>query len=56
MGARQKLNAASIQGGLIVAAVIGGLAQSWVAFAVTFAVMIGLALHGGEIRPRRRDR
>jgi len=56
MGARQKLNVAYVQGGLIVAALIGTLAQSWVAFAVSSAVLITLAWHGGEIRPRRRGR
>ena len=56
MSARQKLNAAYIQGGLIVAALVGALAQSWVVFAIAAAVLIGLGLLGGEIRPRRRHR
>jgi hypothetical protein len=56
MSARQKINVAYIQGGLIVAAVVGALAQSWVIFAITAATLIGLSLLGGEIRPRRRSR
>jgi hypothetical protein len=56
MGARQKLNIAHSQGGLIVAALVGVLARSWVVFAATSAVLIGLCLLGGEIRPRRRGR
>ncbi|MBA3413631.1 MAG: hypothetical protein H0U10_00195 [Chloroflexia bacterium] len=56
MGARQKLNAAYIQGGLLVAAVIGVLARSWAAFAAAAAILISLAVLGGEIRPRRRGR
>ena len=46
MGARQELNAAYVQGGLIVAAIIGALAQSWIVFAAASVVLIGL--HGGE--------
>jgi hypothetical protein len=56
MGARQKLNALYVQGGLILAAIVGVLAGSWVVFALTSAVLIGLGLHGGELRPRRRRR
>src|SRR5436305_721899 len=53
MGARQKLNVAYGQGGLIVAALVGLLARSWAVFAAMCAVLIGLGLLGGEIRPRR---
>jgi hypothetical protein len=56
MGARQKLNAAYVEGGLIVAALLGALAGSWIVFAAAAAVLIGLGLHGGEIRPRSRRR
>jgi len=56
MGARQKLNAAYVQGGLIVAAIIGALARSWIVFAAASVVLIGLGLHDGEIRPRSRRR
>jgi len=38
MNARQKLNAAYVQGALILAAVVGVLAQSWIAFGFTLAV------------------
>ena len=54
MSARQKLDAASIQGGLIVAALVGALVQSGVVVAIAAATLIGLSLLGGEIRPRRR--
>jgi hypothetical protein len=56
MGARQKLNAAYVQGGLIVAAIVGALTQSWIVFAAAAVILIGLGLHGGEIRPRSRRR
>lgn len=56
MGARQKLNVAHIQGGLLVGAVFGALTRSAVVFVLTSALLIGLALHGGEIRPGRRGR
>ncbi len=54
MSACQKLHAAYIHGGLIVAALVGALARSWVVFAIAAAVLIGLSLLDGEIRPRRR--
>jgi hypothetical protein len=56
MSARQKLNAAYVQGGLILAVAVGALMQSWSAFAVAAVVLIGLSLHAGEIRPRGRGR
>ena len=56
MGARQKLNAAYVQGGLIVAAIVGIMGQSWIVFAAAAVILIGLGLHGGEIRPRSRGR
>jgi hypothetical protein len=58
MGARNKLNAASLNGALLVASAIGILAQSWMAFLVTAAIGIGLNLLSGDIRTtgRRRDR
>jgi hypothetical protein len=56
MGARQKLNALYLGGGLIAAAVVGVTTRSWVAFAVAWAVLIGLGLSDGEIRTRRRCR
>jgi len=58
MGARQKLNAAYFHGSLLLAAVVGGLAQSWLVFFITVAVLLGLNLYAREIRPsksRRRE-
>ena len=56
MGARQKLNMAYLEGGLILAAAFGVLAQSWAVFWVTLAVLIGGGLHAGTIRPGGRSR
>lgn len=55
MGARQKLNQACLNGALIVAAVIGLVAQSWAVFWIALALGIGSSLCGGNIRtgPRR---
>jgi hypothetical protein len=56
MGARQKLNQAVMNGCLIVAGVVGALCRSWLVFGVATAVVIGLAVHGGDIRLRGRRR
>jgi hypothetical protein len=56
MSASQGLNAAYIRGGLIVAACAGVLAQSWLVFAITAVILLGLSLIGSGIRPRRRRR
>ena len=52
MGARQKLNNSYLTTNLAVAAGIGWLLQSWVAFVVTLAGMIVFQLKNGEIRSR----
>lgn len=54
MGARQKLNAAYFQGSLVVAAFAGRIAQSWAVFIVVLAVLVGVCLYAGEIRPTKR--
>ncbi len=54
MGAREKLNAAYLNGCLIIAAVVGLASGSWVVFGAVLAVLVGGALYSGEIRPRRR--
>ncbi|CAN5849604.1 hypothetical protein BH23PLA1_BH23PLA1_26170 [soil metagenome] len=54
MGARSKLNVAYAQGCLILAAVVGILAESWTVFAVVLAVLVVGCVLAGEIRPRRR--
>jgi hypothetical protein len=56
MGARQKVNAAYVQGGLIAATIVGVMAQSWIVFAAAGVTLIGLGFHGGENRPRSRRR
>ena len=56
MGARQKLNAHHASGGLILAALVGWLAQSWAAFVLALAALLALAAYAGDIRPAGRGR
>jgi hypothetical protein len=56
MGAREKLNSAYLNGSLLLATLVGGLAQSWPAFFVTLTVLLGLNLYLHEIRPQRPGR
>jgi hypothetical protein len=51
VGARQKLNSASILGSLLVAAVLGGVTNSWIVFIVAALILIALSCHQGDIRP-----
>ena len=51
MSARHKLNQAYVHGALVFAAVIGAVCGSWVVFWVTAAILVGLSLHSGDIRP-----
>lgn len=51
MGARQKLNAITIQGCLIVSGIMGLVSQSWLVFLIAAVVSIGGSLAGGDIRP-----
>jgi hypothetical protein len=51
MGARRKLNAASVNGALAVAALVGGMTGSWVVFGVALAGLLVSGLVGGDIRP-----
>jgi hypothetical protein len=55
MDARSKLNAAHVNGALIVAGIVGGLAGSWPVFGVTFGLLVTSALIAGGIRPSRRQ-
>ena len=50
MGARTKLNAANFNGCLLVSAVVGLAAQSWLVFLLTLAVSVAAAVHSGGIR------
>lgn len=58
MNARHKLNQSSVTGALLIAGAIGACNQSWTAFAVMATVLVGLAVHAGEIRlsPTARPR
>jgi hypothetical protein len=55
MGARQKLNQSYFCGSLLVAALVGWAAQSWLVFMVALAVLVGFNLYCKEIRPAKRD-
>ena len=57
MGARTRLNSLYLIGVLMVAAIIGGIAQSWIVFLVVAGVLTALMVHGGDIRssPPPRD-
>jgi Na+(H+)/acetate symporter ActP len=54
MSARLKLNQVYLNACLLVAAVVGLIAQSWVAFLVTMAVLVGIGCADGAIRPQGR--
>jgi hypothetical protein len=50
MGAKQKLNSASLVGCALLAGLVGWVAGSWEAFAVALAVLLFAAYHAGDIR------
>ena len=54
MNAREKLNVAYLQVGLIVAGTLGVLTGSRIVFAVALVVLIVVGLQNGAIRTRRR--
>jgi hypothetical protein len=56
MGARQKLNHAYFFGSLLVATVVGGLAQSWLACFLALLILLAINLWMDEIRPTRHGR
>ena len=53
MSARQTLSV-YVQGGLVLAAIVGVLTESWLAFGLTFVVLLGCAVGDGAIRLRGR--
>ncbi len=53
MGARTKLNQAYFNGSLIIAAMVGLVAQSWLLFFLALAVLLASNLYLQEIRPRQ---
>ena len=56
MRARTKLNRHHIVGALGVAAIVGGMAGSWLVFAAVVAVLIASSVGAGEIRPDKSKR
>ena len=56
MPAREKLNAAAIQGVLAVAGLIALVFQSWPVFWLATLAMLGTAIHAGDIRLKGRKR
>jgi hypothetical protein len=54
MGARQKLNGAYMTGSLILAAIMGGICQSWIAFVLAAGLLLAINLAQGDIRPNKR--
>jgi hypothetical protein len=56
MGARQKLNQAYLNGTLVMATMIGFMAQSWNVFWLALALGIASSFFGGEIRTNGRPK
>ena len=56
MGARQQLNSFYVTVAIIIAAIIGGVTESWTIFLIAVAVLISMMLHSGDIRPDSRNR
>ena len=54
MGARQKLNALHINGGIIFAAFAGLATGSWLISIATLIAALGASLYTGDIRPSPR--
>jgi hypothetical protein len=50
VGARQKLNSASILGSIALSAILGCLTNSWLVFIVAAVIMVGLSCYVGDIR------
>lgn len=56
MNARRKLNQLHLTGDIVLAGIAGMIAQSWWIFFLALAVLVGLDLHAGQIRPQGRTR
>ena len=54
MGARQKLNAAHLHGGLVIATFIGIAAESWSLFLLVLILSVVSSCYSGGIRPDPR--
>ena len=56
MPARERLNAAALNGTLVVAGLVGVLSGSWLVFGLALAAGVVTSLVGGDIRLKRKDR
>ena len=54
MSARNKLNVATVNGCLLIAAFVGTMAGSWAVFLLALAALVAGGIASGDIRPRRR--
>lgn len=54
MKAREKLNKLHLGGDVVLAGVAGMVAGSWLVFIVAVAVLVGLDVHTGQIRPAKK--
>jgi hypothetical protein len=50
MSAKHKLNAAYFQGALLVAGLVGALADSWAVFVIALIALLLAAYHAGDLR------
>lgn len=50
MGAKQDLNEIYLTGSVVLAAIIGGLAQSWPVFFVALAIILAISVFTTKIR------
>lgn len=56
MSARRKLNQFHTLGNALLAAIAGLSTGSWMVFLLVLAILMGLSLHAGEIRPKEMKR
>ena len=56
MGARQKLNGAFFNGAVLLGATFGVASQSYIVAFCVFALLVGVGLHSGDIRPTPKNR
>ena len=54
MGAREKLNTTHIVGALGAAGLLGMVTGSWILAVFAGAVLVGAAIHSGDVRFKRR--
>ena len=58
MGARQKLNAAYVNGAILLGVTFGVATQSFIVAICVFALLVGMACYSGDIRlnPTNKDK